>query len=405
MTRNITAEIVAIGTEILLGEITDTNSVFIAKTLRDLGINVYYMTSVGDNVNRIADAIKIALKRADIVFTCGGLGPTIDDMTRQGIATAVERELIFDENLYKQIEARFVNFRVKMTENNKRQAYLPTGSIPIENPVGTAPSFITEVDEKIIITLPGVPRELKYLTNESIIPYLQKRYQLGIIRARNLRVAGIGESALDEMIGLELLEGSNPSIGLAAHHGVIDVRITAKGETSAQVDKMLDDHEILVKEKIEDFVFGKDKDTIEATLFNALKTHGKKISVIEAGINAVTPHLQNPNVSDIVGRVEYYENPSKLQEEIQIESDSVREYAQRLADELLKTADFSLVVISNPNIEESADNEDATVIAIAGMGQSQSRGYGFGGKSELAQGWITRWGLANIWRMTKGISL
>src|SRR5574341_2479699 len=135
MTVNINAEIIAIGTEILLGEITDTNSVHIARVLRDLGVNLYFMTSVGDNEQRIADAIRIALSRAQVVITCGGLGPTVDDMTRQAAARATKRGLTFHQELLDKIAERFAGFRANMTDNNRRQAYVPDNAIVIENPV------------------------------------------------------------------------------------------------------------------------------------------------------------------------------------------------------------------------------------------------------------------------------
>src|SRR5690349_7594823 len=195
MTNSINAEIIAIGTEILLGEITDTNPVYIARLLRDIGVNLYYMTSVGDNEGRIANAIKIACSRAQIVITCGGLGPTIDDMTRQGVAIATDRGLTFHQDLLDKIAERFANFRAKMTENNQRQAFLPDNAILIENPVGTAPSFIVEHAGSVVISVPGVPREMKFLMTESVVPYLQEHFNLGkgIIKARVLRTAGIGE--------------------------------------------------------------------------------------------------------------------------------------------------------------------------------------------------------------------
>src|SRR5664279_3009250 len=218
-TQDWNAEVIAIGTEILLGDLTDTNSVFIARTLRDLGVNLYFMTHVGDNEKRIADAIRIALGRAQIVITCGGLGPTIDDMTRQAVADATGRGLTFHQELLDQIAERFRGFRATMTENNRRQAYVPDNAVIIENPVGTAPSFAVENDERVVISLPGVPREMKFLMIEKVVPYLRLRYGISgkVIKAKILKAAGIGESALDEMIGKELLEASNPTVGLAAH--------------------------------------------------------------------------------------------------------------------------------------------------------------------------------------------
>jgi competence/damage-inducible protein CinA-like protein len=404
LSDNLSAEIVAIGTEILLGEITDTNSVYLAQVMRDYGINVFYMQSVGDNVQRIASAIQIAMSRADIVITCGGLGPTIDDMTRQGVALATERELVFSEDLFEQIRTRFNSFQMQMPENNRRQAYLPANAIAIENPVGTAPSFITEHKGKVIITLPGVPRELKYLMREKVVPFLQSRYTLGLIRARILRVAGIGESALDELIGQALLETSNPTVGLAAHHGVIDVRITAKGENENVVEPLLDMTEKQVMERVGDYVFGRDKDTIEETLLQQLVASNQKLAVVEAGLTGLSKLLSSkPQYGQVVAAVDSYDHPQGVYHEHSLASTiGFAEVAKQVASTLGSKYGNAIVILSDPNVVESADSEQATVVAIHARGETLVRGYGFGAKSELAQAWVSRWGLANIWRLNKG---
>ncbi|MCU0476052.1 MAG: competence/damage-inducible protein A, partial [Anaerolineae bacterium] len=151
MEQTVNSELISIGTEILLGEITDTNSVYLARVLRDYGVNVFYMTSVGDNHGRIVETLRTAMGRSQVVITCGGLGPTVDDMTRQAVAEAVGQPLVYREALMAQIEARFASFRVRMSENNKRQAYLPENAIAIENAVGTAPAFITPYEGGVII--------------------------------------------------------------------------------------------------------------------------------------------------------------------------------------------------------------------------------------------------------------
>src|SRR4030066_1722983 len=157
------AEIITIGTELLLGEIVDTNSHFIARCLRDAGIDLYRKTTVGDNVKRIAFAIQQALERCDIVITSGGLGPTVDDPTRDAVALAVGMTSEYHPELWEQIKARFLRYGRVPTENNRRQAYIPKGAIAIENPVGTAPIFIVELGNQVIISLPGVPREMETL--------------------------------------------------------------------------------------------------------------------------------------------------------------------------------------------------------------------------------------------------
>jgi nicotinamide-nucleotide amidase len=154
------AEIVSIGTELLLGEIHDTNATYLAQQMKDIGLNLYYRTTVGDNEQRISDVLRLALSRAEIVITTGGLGPTVDDMTRQSVAAAVGQSLTFRPELMEQIAARFASFKTRMTENNRLQAMLPERAIPIENPVGTAPGFIVETERGMIISLPGVPHEM-----------------------------------------------------------------------------------------------------------------------------------------------------------------------------------------------------------------------------------------------------
>ncbi|MGD8865165.1 MAG: molybdopterin-binding protein, partial [Anaerolineales bacterium] len=233
------AEIITIGTEILLGEIVDTNTRTLARKLRDIGIDIYLTSTVGDNALRISEAVRASASRADLIITTGGLGPTIDDATREGIANSMGHDLIFNDELWHQIQARFAQFGREPTENNRRQAYIPEGALPIENPVGTAPSFILEAETATVIALPGVPSEMIHLLDNDVIPYLKRK--LGayeIIQTRLVRTAGIGESILDERIS-DLEELSNPTVGLSAHPGRVDIRVTAKAKTKQQADEML----------------------------------------------------------------------------------------------------------------------------------------------------------------------
>lgn len=405
MSDRVNAEIVAIGTEILLGEITDTNSVYIAQQFRHIGINLYYMTTVGDNRDRIVQALRLALSRADVVITCGGLGPTVDDMTRQSVADSVGRGLTFQQDLFDEIAARFQQYRVKMTDNNKRQAYLPDAAIAIHNPVGTAPSFIVEEGQKVIISLPGVPREMKYLMQESVFPYLRQRYSLGIIKSRTLKTAGIGESSLDDMLGETLLEGENPTIGLAAHHGVIDIRITAKADTEAIANTMIANHVGLVQEKVGKYIFGEGDDKLENVLIDLCRSQGVRISVIEAGIeDAVATKLAiAPNSDDVIAHQVQYANPAQLKEAIGSKNDDLRELATEAARyvEQIGKASIGIAIVSKPEVDENADSDYATVVAVTQGDTVHSRVYGFGGQSNLASGWLSRWAMSIAWRMVK----
>jgi nicotinamide-nucleotide amidase len=279
-----TAEIITIGTELLLGEIVDTNARYIARTLRDAGIDLYRKVTIGDNAKRIAQAIQQALERSDIVITTGGLGPTVDDPTRDAVALAMGVEAEFHPELWDQIQARFRRFGRTPTENNKRQAYLPQGATAIENPVGTAPAFLVETSNHAILALPGVPREMEYLMQHAVIPYLQKRFNLhGIIKSQVLHTAGAGESQIDELIG-DLERLSNPTVGLAAHSGQVDVRITAKADSETEADAMIRPVDETVRQRLGQWIYGVDGELLESVVLQGLQKRGWTLAVVEAGV-------------------------------------------------------------------------------------------------------------------------
>jgi competence/damage-inducible protein CinA-like protein len=275
------AEIITIGTEILLGEIVDTNSAYLARRLRDLNVDVFRTSTVGDNAQRIAALIRETLERTEIVITTGGLGPTVDDPTREAVALAFGVGTEFRPELWEQIEERMSRFGRKPTENQKRQAYIPEGAIPVNNAVGTAPAFIFEQGRKCVISLPGVPREMEYLSENEVFPYLKQKYDLsGLIKARVLHTAGMGEGAIDEKIGdLELL--ANPTVGLAAHYGMVDIRITAKALTDEKADQLIADVEKIVREKLGNVIYGADAETLEGVVLAALAKTGRRLVVVE----------------------------------------------------------------------------------------------------------------------------
>ncbi|HLF75080.1 MAG TPA: molybdopterin-binding protein [Anaerolineales bacterium] len=295
------AEIITIGTEILLGEIVDTNARYIARTLRGMGVDLYRTITIGDNVERIAEAIRHSMQRAEIVITTGGLGPTIDDPTREAVGRAAGLELEFREDLWEQVVAIISRYGRKPSENQKRQAYVPAGAIAIPNPVGTAPCFIVEspplpageaaegagVRENVVISLPGVPNEMEYILHESVIPYLQMRFSLNeIIKIRILHCAGLGEGMIDEKIhDLEIL--SNPTVGLAAHTGVVDIRIAAKAPDEAEADRMIARIEDQIRERLGDVVFGADEDKLEEVALNAVAKRGWSLVAVESGLNGL----------------------------------------------------------------------------------------------------------------------
>jgi nicotinamide-nucleotide amidase len=290
------AEIITIGTEILLGEIVDTNTRHIAHNLRGMGVDLYRTITIGDNKDRIASAIRESMERADIVITTGGLGPTVDDPTRDAVAKALGVETEFREDLWQQVVETIGRYGREPSENQKRQAYVPKGALGVRNPVGTAPCFIVEYSAlhegegsgvRVVISLPGVPNEMEQVLHESIIPYLQKRFNLReLIKVRVLHCAGLGEGMIDEKIAdLETL--SNPTVGLAAHTGIVDIRIAAKAGSEAEAKQKIDDIESQVRERLGNVVFGIDEDRLEEVMLDRLAKRGWTLTAIESGLDGL----------------------------------------------------------------------------------------------------------------------
>ncbi len=275
------AEIVAIGTELLLGHIIDTNSSWIARQLTTIGLNLYYTTTVGDNEARIVEVLRNAIRRSDVVITTGGLGPTVDDKTREAVAAATGRDLVLDEQLVEEIAAFFGQRGYTMTSNNRKQACLPRGARVIRNPVGTAPCFAVEQDGHVMISLPGVPFEMQYLMESEVLPYLRERFQLrGVIKSRTLRTCGIGESMVGSKIE-DLMQLDNPTVGTAAHPGQTDVRITAKADSEVEADALIAPVERQLRERLGEYIFGVDEETISDAVNSILVGKNLRLSLVE----------------------------------------------------------------------------------------------------------------------------
>jgi nicotinamide-nucleotide amidase len=275
------AEIVTTGTELLLGQIDDTNATYLARQLRDLGIDIFFRSTVGDNQSRIAQVLELALARADLVITTGGLGPTVDDVTREAVGQATNRPLVLYPDLLAQIETFFARFGSKMSENNRRQALLPEDCIPVENPVGTAPAFIVEDERGTIITLPGVPSEMRYLMKHTIVPYLQQRLgRQEVLVTRVLRTVAVGESRVDQALS-DLEISANPTVGLSAHPGQTDVRIVAKASTEAEAEALVAEFEATIRKRLGAAIYATDDATLEAVIAELLQQNGATLAVAE----------------------------------------------------------------------------------------------------------------------------
>ena len=285
MTTPLLAEIVTTGTEILLGDIVDTNAAWIAQQLRETGVNLFYKTTVGDNLERVRGVIEQGLGRSHIIIVTGGLGPTVDDITRDAIAVACERKLVLYEQALETLKLRFARFQSPMTENNLRQVYLPEASILIENPVGTAPGFIVETERCAVIALPGVPREMKRMMAESVLPWIRLRAGEGILRRRILRTFGIGESTIDVRLD-DLMHLANSTVGLAAHTGQCDIRIAARAANAEEAESMLDGIEEIITGRLGGYIYTKTPgEAFEEVLARRLHAAGVRVALAEQHTN------------------------------------------------------------------------------------------------------------------------
>jgi competence/damage-inducible protein CinA-like protein len=382
------AEIIATGSELLLGEVVDTNSTYIARRLREIGLNLFFKTVVGDNEQRMEEALRIALNRSDVIITTGGLGPTVDDVTRPAVARAVDRELIFSADLLAQIQARFRAYGVPMGENNRRQAYMPQDAIPIENPVGTAPSFIVQYEGHFIISLPGVPREMEYLMEHAVLPYLRETLHLtDAIVIRTLHTVGQGESRIDEAIG-EFETATNPTVGLSAKTGQVDIRITAKAATQEEAAALNADMEQGVRAKVGQFVFGVDDDTLESVVAQLLIASGLSLASMETGTGGM-----------LSGRLAHvgaaFRGGVILADGALIDRTAVIEAAQHIRAE--RGSDLGLCV-SVIDASHEVQRGLKLLLALATPDDVKTVERGFGGHTALAGQWASTAALGLVWR-------
>ncbi len=344
----IIAEIVTTGTEILLGEIVDTNAAWIAQQLREAGVNLYYKTTVGDNLERIKGVIDAGSRRSDVIIVTGGLGPTVDDVTRHAIAEATHAPLQLNPAALEQLEARFQRFGSKMTENNKQQALIPAGARIIENPVGTAPGFIVETRRCSVVSLPGVPREMKEMMTKTVLPWLRDRAGSAIIRRRVLRTMGIGESTIDSLVE-DLMRQSNPTMGLAAHTGQADIRIAARAENAQNAEQMLDKLEAEVRSRLGRYIYSTTPDeSYETVVARRLQENGYTVALLEtnsAGQIARRLSQAVPNY-DPVCKPLVAQSPD-LPEELR----ALLSKSARPADEIVREAANVLLRLSGADID------------------------------------------------------
>lgn len=407
-------EIVTIGTEILLGHLVDTNSVHIARELADHGIDVFAKHSVGDNAERLRAMLEGVLERADGVVTTGGLGPTVDDLTKDAVGGAVGKPLVLHEPSLREIEARFRQFGRPMTDNNRRQAYLPAGCVVLDNPHGTAPGFVALRDDgKFVACMPGVPREMKPMLAERLIPWLVERYAVrGAIYTRTLHTVGIGESQLDERVHDLFATLENPKIAMLAHGGRVDVKVMAKAASADEAETLIAPVAAQLRERIGDGYFGDDDVTLPGAIVAELQRRGLTLATAESctGGQVADQIVSVAGASAVFrGGVVAYENAIKTtllgvtQDTLStvgaVSEETARDMAQGARRALHADVAVSTTGVAGPGGGTAEKPVGLVWLALAdGNGETETRRVTFPGERADVRARATTAALALLWK-------
>jgi len=381
------AEVIAIGSELLLGQVVDTNSAHLGKKLAGAGIHLSHITAVRDNRDHIIRVLEAGLARSDILITTGGLGPTEDDLTREAVAVATERRLVFQTELMAEIEALFRTRGFRMSPNNRKQAFIPEGAIAIKNPIGTAPGFIVEDRRGVIISLPGVPRELECLLSLIVIPYLRKKLRLGrlVILTRVLRVCGLGESSIDKQIGDLICKSQNPRIGLLASPGDVRISLACKARSRKAARELIDPVENEIRNRLGTLIYGVDNETLEQKVAEYLRGLKVRLSVADTFTGGLvcqrlfrtgsTRFIQGFVLPSRQGQMSFLGLSAQAFSSLVKNQET---YCAALAKRLPEYADIGLAITGDFKAS-NGDLAGALTICIAHMGEEQSKSWKIGG--------------------------
>ena len=373
-------ELISTGTELLLGEIINTNAPYLAKRLNELGFNVLLQTTVGDNRARLAQVLETARNRADIVITTGGLGPTQGDITKEITAEITNKKLLLHKPSEENIRNRFVKLHRTMTPNNLRQAMIPEGALALPNERGTAPGVVVETTTATFINLPGPPHEMQRMFEQSVVPYLRDRFGAqGTIVSRILRTHGITESALEEEIKDYILAQSNPTLALLARNGEIIVRITASAGQKEAAQVLIDEMEEKLRSRIGQYIYGVDNETMELIVGKLLTINHLSVALAESCTGGlVTSRITDiPNSSlYLKGSIVCYSNEIKmgslhvseatLRAHGAVSQETAIEMANGIRNEFCTDLGVGITGIAGPGGETATKPVGLVYVAVAG---------------------------------------
>jgi nicotinamide-nucleotide amidase len=400
-----------------LGQIVDTNAAYLAKELAELGIDLYHKSTVGDNLERIIATLGQAWKRSDLLIISGGLGPTQDDLTREAVAGLLHEELEFNSEAWKQVRAYFEKTGRPISENNRRQAMFPRSGRVIPNSLGTAPAMLVEKDEHILITLPGVPSELRGLWEASFKPYLRRELQRkgqSVLNSLFVRMIGIGEAAMEEKI-IDLIRGqTNPTIAPYASRGEVALRITAKSENEEANLDLIKQALDWVKERLGQYIYGYNQDNLETVIGRMLKTKGWRLGLAESCTGGLIGH----RITNVPGSSEYYLGgvncysnqlkisllglaPETLASHGAVSPETAKEMAEGIRKRIRAEVGLAITGIAGPGGESEGKPVGLIYLAVAlpDRTEVERRLFPFdriGNKEAAAQA-----GLALLWRCLK----
>lgn len=387
------AEILSCGTELLLGHISDTNATFLAQSLSSLGIDLYFVSQVGDNQGRIVETLRRAWERSDLVIMTGGLGPTEDDLARESISALVSETMQVDPQLEAELRAGFSSRNITMPERNIKQATLIPSARVLPNPRGTAPGWFVEKEGRIIVAMPGVPREMYRMWEEEAVPRLAPYIGGSALFTRLFRVSGLGESTVEERLD-DIVHSNNPTVATYAKADAVDVRVTAKADDHVRAVEMVADIEKQIRQVLGQHIFGTDKDTLQSIVGKYLTERHQSLSIMESltgGLLASTI-TNNPGSSHyFLGGVVAYSSDFKIQMGVPratieqfgaVSAETARAMADAVRQLLQSDYGIGVTGVAGPEMQEGKP-VGTIYIAIAGpQGFVDGRGPGWRGGRE-----------------------
>lgn len=366
--KSLKTEIISIGTELLLGQISNTNAQWLSQQLAFNGVNTYYHTVVGDNINRLELVFKKAQSRSDVIIITGGLGPTEDDLTRETFQQMTNLSIVDHEQSLEKIKQVFVKQQKEMTENNKRQARVFECATVLENKVGMAPGMIVHYEDRVWVFLPGVPHEMKQIMSDEVLPYLSKLNGQTLLRSVVLRFIGIGESELEERLKTFIQNQTNPTIAPLSDKDGITIRLTAKAETASEAEYLLEQMKHDILEEVGQHYYGEDEDQIEEVIIDLLAKNNLRVASAESltGGKFTDKLIAAPGASAVCrGGIVCYDELVKRQV-LNISSDTIeqfgtvseqcaREMASQVAEKLQADIGISFTGVAGPDMVEGKE--------------------------------------------------